>query len=268
MSLVTLARSGYRSMRSLTELPAHALRAVIPWRTVTIRGLRVRLRCDNWITEWRRKTYATKEPETLDWIDRQLRDASTFFDIGANVGEFSIYAALRHPGVRVVAFEPEYANAHLLKDNLMANRLQDRVRVYSIALGSRTGLSHLHIQDATPGAALHTESSVVLDLTRAHKPVIWREGVYAMTLDAFCQETGLSPQCMKIDVDGTELEILEGAVRTLRSPMLRSLVVEMFRESPTHAACAQLLLDAGFHREWQHAGRSENEIWARESRAR
>ena len=102
-----------------------------------------------------------------------------------------------------------------------------------------TGLSQLHIQDATPGAALHTESRAALDLTRAHKPVIWREGVYTMTLDAFCQETGLNPQGVKIDVDGTELEILEGATRTLRSPMLRSLVVEMFRESPSHAACAQ-----------------------------
>ncbi len=263
MSLVTLARSGYRSMRSLQELPARALRAVVPWRTVTIRGLRVTLRCDNWITEWRRQTYATKEPETLDWIDRQMKNGSTFFDIGANVGEFSLYAALRHPGLRVVAFEPEYANAHLLKDNLLANGVQDRVTVYSIALGDRTGLSFLHIQDATPGAALHTESSAALDVTRTRKPVIWREGVYAMTLDAFCQETGLSPQWVKMDVDGTEMEILKGATRTLRSPALDSLVVEMFGGPHIHEACARLLQGAGLRREWPRSGESENEIWAR-----
>lgn len=264
MSLLTPARRGYWSMRSLKELPARVLRAVVPWRTVTIRGLRVTLRCDTWITEWRRQTYATKEPETLDWIDQEMKDGSIFFDIGANVGEFSLYAALRHPGVRVVAFEPEYANAHLLKDNLLVNGAQDRVTVYSIALGNRTGLSQLHIQDATPGAALHTESNGALDRTRTHKPVIWQEGIYTLTLDAFCQETGLSPHYLKIDVDGTEPEILQGATRTLRSPTLRSLLVEMFGGPHVRETCAQRLQEAGLRRVWEDHDKSENEIWTRE----
>lgn len=250
-------------MRNLPELPARTVRAVAPWRTVTIRGLRVALRCDNWITEWRRQTYATKEPETLDWIDRQLRDGSTFFDIGANVGEFSIYAALRHPGLRVVAFEPEYANLHVLRDNLLANGLQNRVEVYSIALGNRAGFSHLHIQDATPGAALHTESNGVLDLTRTHKPVIWREGIYTTTLDAFCDETRLTPQYVKMDVDGTEREILEGASRTLRTSALHSVIMEMFGGPPVRQACAKLLQSAGLQRAWADPGRNDNEIWVR-----
>lgn len=264
MTPVALARRGYRWMRSLPELPAQTLRTALPWRTVTIRGVRVVLRCDNRITAWRRRTYATKEPETLDWIDQQLRDGATFFDIGANVGEFSLYAARRHPGLRVVAFEPEYANVHLLKDNLLANGLQDRVMVYSIALGNRTGLSHLHIQDATPGAALHTESSVALDRTRAQKPVIWREGVYTMTLDAFCEETGLSPNYLKIDVDGTEPEILQGAPRTLRSPTLRSLLVEMCGGLRVREACTQRLQEAGLHPEQQRSSQSGNELWTRD----
>ena len=42
-----------------------------------------------------------------------------FFDIGANIGEFSIYAALRHPQLRVLSFEPEYSNLSLLKENIV-----------------------------------------------------------------------------------------------------------------------------------------------------
>jgi len=256
-------RNGQVWGRHLRELPAQVWRRLVPKRTVKARGVRFTLRCETWITEWRWRNFRTKEPETLDWIDRWVKDGETFFDIGANIGEFSLYAALRHPRLHVVAFEPEYANVHLLRDNLMENGLQDRVTVYSIALGNRTGVSHLHIQDATPGAALHTESSGALGLTRTHKPVIWQEGVYTMTLDAFCEETGLSPKSMKIDVDGTEREILEGASRTLRSPALRTLVVEMFGGPHVRDACARLLHEAGLRRMWWNPGQSENEIWIR-----
>ena len=76
-----------------------------------------------------------------------MRSGDIFFDIGANIGVYTIYAALRHPGARVVAFEPEYSNLHLLRDNIIENDLQDRVEVYSVALSNHTGLSHLHIQD-------------------------------------------------------------------------------------------------------------------------
>lgn len=260
MSLASAVTSWHRGVR---ELPARVGRTLMPRRTVKARGVAFRVRCDTWITEWRWRTFLTKEPETLDWIDRWERDGGTFFDVGANVGEFSMYAVLRHPGVRSVAFEPEYANLHLLKENLLANKLQERVHVYAMALGNRVGISHLHIQDATAGAALHTESRDALTLTRTQKPVIWREGIYTTTLDAFCQETGLSPRFMKIDVDGTEAEILDGAGRTLRSPVLRSLLVEMFGGAPVREACVRRLQEAGLHRVWRDPGRSDNEIWAR-----
>ena len=239
------------------------LYTLVPRRTIKTRGLRFTLQCDNWITQYRSQHYDTKEPETLDWIDRWVKAGETFFDIGANVGSYTLYAALRHPGARVVAFEPEYANLHLLRDNIMANGLQDRVEGYSIALGNRTGISQLHIQDLTPGAALHTESPETLAVTRTHKPVIWKEGICTFTLDAFCEATGVTPHCLKIDVDGTEVEILEGASRTLRSPALRSLIIEMFGGPAVREACAQRLQAAGLRREWVHS-KDGNEIWVRD----
>ena len=239
------------------------LRTLVPRRTVKARGLRFTLQSDNPITQYRSRHYNTKEPETLDWIDRWVKDGEIFFNVGANIGSYTLYAALRHPGVRVVAFEPEYANLHLLRDNIVANGLQDRVEVYSIALGNRTGISRLHIQDLTPGAALHTESPGTLAVTRTHKPVIWKEGICTFTLDAFCEETRMIPHCLKIDVDGTEIEILEGADRTLRSPTLRSLIMEMFGGPAARDACAQRLQAAGLRRAWGDRETGYNEIWVR-----
>jgi len=248
----------------LLKLRWQAASSIVPRRTVYSRGLQFTLPCDNWKTYYRWQTYNSKEPETFDWIDTWVREGDTFFDIGANIGIYTIYVALRHPGARVVAFEPEYANLHLLRDNVVENSLQGRVEVYSIALSNRSGLSHLHIQDFTPGAALHTESRDTLSITRMRRPVIWREGICVFTMDAFCDETGLQPQCIKIDVDGTEPEVLEGAVRTLSSPGLRSLIIELPRETRARDTCEELLLSAGLQREWRDPfARSSNEVWIR-----
>ena len=199
----------------------------------------------------------------MDWLDQWMRDGETLFDIGANIGLYSIYAALRHPNARIMAFEPEYANLHLLKDNILANRLEGRIEVYSLAFSSHSGLSYLHIQDATPGAALHTESRQPLELTKEQRPVVWREGICAFTLDDFCQLAEVSPHHLKLDVDGTEPEILEGAARTLRSEKLRSLFVEIPSDPVSRHTCRRLLEDAGLVRQWYDPrANSPNEIWA------
>ena len=82
-------------------------------------------------------------------------------------------------------------------------------------------------------------------------------------LDAFCQETGLAPDGMKIDVDGAEVEILEGAAQTLRSPQLRPLLMETFGGQPVRDACERLLLAAGMRWEWRGSEHGSNEIWVR-----
>ncbi len=247
----------------MSRLRWAALSAFAPRRKVFARGLTFTLQSDNPVTYYRWRTYNVKEPETLDWIDRWVQAEDLFFDIGANIGSYSIYAALRHPRAQVIAFEPEYSNLFLLRQNLLHNALQDRVEVYSVALGNRVGLSRLHIQDWTPGAALHTESPTSL-LQTAHKAaVIGREGIAVTTLDRFCHETQRLPNCLKIDVDGTEPAILEGASETLRSATLRSLILEL-SQPELRRRCALLLEQAGLRRVWADpTGRKSNEIWSR-----
>ena len=248
----------------LRELRWGAVRVLAPRRVVRARGLRFTLQCENAITHYRWRTYDAKEPETLDWIDRSVRAGDTVFDVGANIGVYTLYAAHRQPTARVVAFEPEYANLHLLRDNLVANGLAERVTVYAVALSNRCGLSRLHLQSLAPGSALHTEAREPLERTLAGRPVIWREGICAITLDEFCKETGIRPDVVKIDVDGSERHVLEGADETLRWHGLRSLLIEMPEDPAERTACEQLLQRAGLRCEWWDSrGASWNQIWAR-----
>lgn len=247
-------------------LRARAARALLPRRWVFSRGLRFTLQCENWITQYRWQTYNTKEPETLDCIDRWLRDGDTFFDVGANIGVYAIYAALRHPGARIVAFEPESANLHLLRDNVVQNHLEERVQVYSTALGRRTGITTLHLQDFTPGAALHTVSRKALSQTCERRPVIWRQGICEMTMDDFCRETGLVPNCVKIDVDGTEVDVLEGGAKTFASTALRAVVIEVSAEAEERRLCERRLAEAGLVCAWKDSKEQRhNQVWIREN---
>lgn len=243
-----LAASLIHWRETLLDLRWRAVRALAPRRVVHSRGLRFTLQCENAITHYRWRTYDEKEPETLDWIDRWVRDGDTLFDVGANIGVYTLYAAHRHRGVQVVAFEPEYANLHLLRD-LVENGLAE------------------HVQDLAPGSALYTEAREPLERTLAGRPVVWREGICTVTLDEFCKETAIRPNALKIDVDGTEPDVLEGARETLRWRALRSLLIELPADPAGWDACEGLLRGAGLRRDWRDPlGVSSNEIWTRDSR--
>ena len=60
----------------------------------------------NTVTEWRVDTLLSKEPETIKWIDEFDGEKKIFWDIGANVGIYSIYAVVKHQNIEVVSFEP------------------------------------------------------------------------------------------------------------------------------------------------------------------
>ena len=234
-----------------------AIRHLVSINKVNSRGLSFKLVSDNWITKYRARTFNEKEPEMLDWIDENLRDDDILFDVGANIGIYSIYAALRKPKATVYAFEPEYSNLNQLKQNIINNNLQSTIIPFSIALGDNTGISYLHIQDITPGSALHTVSTQSLENSQTGHDVVWKEGIACFTIDDLCEMTGIKPTLIKIDVDGNETEILNGGEKTFRNKELRSVYIEI---DPKQAQCESILRGYGFDLEQKP---SENQIWTR-----
>lgn len=172
----------------------------------------------------RARTLSTKEPDTIDWIET-FKDGEVLWDIGANVGMYSIYAATggRNP---VVAFEPGSANYFLLNRNIEINHLQDSVTAYCVALSDTTGASQLHMKSTGLGGAFSSYGKPVGEGGREFNPK-FRQGMLGFTIDDFIAlYSPPFPNHIKIDVDGLEISVLKGATNCLADSRLKSVLVE------------------------------------------
>lgn len=178
---------------------------------------------------WRARTYATKEPDTLAWIDAVFREGDVIYDIGANIGQYSLYAAKRLRGnCTVLAFEPEALNYAKLNRNIVLNALTGTIIPYCLAVTEKMALSTFYVHDFTPGAALHSWGRPVTQGGQPFSPRN-RQGMVGLCLDDLTGRFGLPfPNHMKIDVDGTEADIVRGAPDTLSDPRLKTALVEVY----------------------------------------
>jgi FkbM family methyltransferase len=175
--------------------------------------------------ERRRLGACAKEPFTIQWIHEWMRPGDVFYDIGANVGTYSL-VAVKKPGggPRVFAFEPSYANVSSLSANIVLNNAADQITPMPFALSNSDGLTVFSLRALEPGSARHTLG----DGPSEEGPTLYRQPVMTFRLDELIDRYGLPlPNHIKLDVDGGEMAVLEGAARALASPALRSMLVEV-----------------------------------------
>ncbi len=200
----------------------------------------------NEVCRYRADTFSTKEPETLEWIDRYGGDGA-LYDIGANVGLYSIYYAKVHAG-NVYVFEPSVLNLGLLAKNISLNHLSERVVIVPNPLSSANQVAQFNMSMLDEGGSMST-----FGVQTGHDgQALATQLAYAttgMTLD-FMVDQGLVPQppaLMKIDVDGIEHLILQGAQKVLNLASLGTVLVEVNDDFQALAAeVSSLLGEAGF----------------------
>jgi FkbM family methyltransferase len=157
-----------------------------------------------------------EEPILADLLDR-LGPDDVFFDIGANVGTYSCFAAGQLDGGRVVAFEPEPANADRLRDNAGLNGRDIDLR--RIALSDSNGTGQLERNGSTPGAGQHA---------LARRPSLDTVEVPQSTGDRLVTGGTLPvPNVVKIDVEGAEMKVLDGLTATLARDACRHVYCEV-----------------------------------------
>lgn len=167
--------------------------------------------------QWRISA-ASKEPWTVAFIEK-AEDGSRFLDIGANVGAYTLIAVAN--GMQTIAIEPHFANYARLCQNLALNNMMDKVICIPAAVGPSSGFDWLHIQDMRTGSAHHVIGGTLRQFF--HRQLIW-----IWSLDNIMTMVGWpGPLYIKIDVDGGELGVLQGALETLHNPNLKGIMLEM-----------------------------------------
>jgi FkbM family methyltransferase len=166
-----------------------------------------------------------KEPFTVEWLHTRVGPGEVLYDIGANVGVYSLVAAKKPGGAaRVFSFEASYASIASLCANIVLNDVAGQVTPMPIALSDRTAMNVFSLRDVEPGAARH---ALGYDPPE-DGPTMFQQPVMMFRLDDLIEWFKIpAPNHIKLDVDGGELAVLEGAARTLASPALRSILVEV-----------------------------------------
>lgn len=220
---------------------------------VKTRSKTMRFFCPGQIPIWRANTFYEKEPETVDWID-SFKNNSIFFDVGANVGLYSIYAGINNH--TVLAIEPMADNYFILQKNVNINKLQN-VSAYCACLYDKMLIDTLKIRNDGYGQAENSFDEPVGTFEEYYKP-LYLQGVIGLPLDHFSEKIGF-PRYIKIDVDGHELKVLHGSSKTLSHPELKSILIELNSQASNYQEICSLIKKHGFTLQKKTNGKMFNE---------
>jgi len=181
------------------------------------------------------------EPDQTRRIVEALQPSQVFFDVGANVGYYSLIASrvVGDEG-RVVSFEPFLENVSHLYRHVRLNRLNN-VDVLPVACSSDVGLTDFcrggngalgHISGVNSGDRSENDSA---------EDAYW---VPTLSLDEFALRTGRWPAIIKIDVEGAELLVLQGAERILEK--CRPTIFLSTHGDDVRRLCLAFLEERGF----------------------
>lgn len=162
------------------------------------------------------------EPVEMRLLRELLPGARGFLDVGANIGWYSLHAASLFPDLRVVAAELVPTTAAILSHNVELNGA--RVEVVSKGLSDAVGEVEVWASPQFSGSASVAPSREYAGARPQRAPVT--------TLDALVDEYGLSVDVLKADVEGGELAVLRGGLRTIERDR-PAMMLELLR---IHAA--------------------------------
>ena len=187
------------------------------------------------------------ETLTVSWIENFILPGDIVWDIGANVGAYSLLMASKFKRAqegRVYAFEPEASNFYGLNRNIIENQVADFIVPLCLALSDKVGVEKFYLSSGAPGAATHGLGEAKSDGIKFSPVHI--QGVFVLSGDYLVDlSPEMIPNHIKIDVDGSEGNVIAGISDLLTNPCLKSILIEI-SEAVSMGSVEKIILDAGF----------------------
>ena len=192
-------------------------------RNINYKNIKLAFYSPNRLNKFRIDTFSSKEPETLSWIEK-FNQSSIFWDIGANIGLYSCYAA-KLKNCNVYAFEPSIFNLEILTKNVFLNQLSNNVIIISFPLIDKLKESEFKMTMTDWGGSVSTfGEDYKYDGSKLKKEFSYN--TVGLSMDECVDVLKIrQPNYIKIDVDGIEHLILKGGTRTLNKA--KSVLVEV-----------------------------------------
>jgi FkbM family methyltransferase len=164
---------------------------------------------------------------TLEVVRQRVQPGMTVIDVGANYGQFAVFAALL-VGERgcVHTFEPTSSSFERLQANVHhMNGLGERMHLNRSAVGNRIGSATIYEYSCSAFNSLKPHTMFVVD--RPIEPT-HTETVPLITLDKYCADHEIRQiDLLKVDVEGLEVEVLEGCQSLMKKKSIRCIIFEI-----------------------------------------
>lgn len=172
--------------------------------------------------------------QELLYLDNRLKADMTFMDVGANQGEFALFAACKVPKGKVLAFEPVSTNRSLLNENIRLNALMN-IEVFPFGLSDVKGSFPVYTSIATETFHGYHEGLSTLYPTDIRN--VQEEMITVEAYDDYFRDVTHPVDFIKIDVEGAELFVLKGMKRLLEK-YKPELLIEINEETFSSAGYA------------------------------
>ena len=193
------------------------------YETIKFNNFDIKFSNPNNITDWRIKTFNSKEPETLDWINK-FTPNSTFWDIGANIGQYSVYAAKKFKNLKVISFEPSVFNLELLARNIYINKLGN-ITIMPLPISNKNQDNHFSMTNTDWGGALSSYGTNN-NWEGQKMNIKFDYKIFSLMPQTLISTYDLKfPDYLKIDVDGTEDLILISFGENIKK--IKSILIEV-----------------------------------------
>ncbi|GAA6130729.1 FkbM family methyltransferase [Halopseudomonas sabulinigri] len=166
--------------------------------------------------------FGSYEAVETQFLKSVFADGDVFLDIGANLGWYSLVLGRNCPSSRIFAFEPIPSTVEIMEKNIRLNHLENIQAVCMGVFNKVDELDFLFAPDVSGATSLKLTGQ---DRGRTS---IQNVACQTTTIDVFCATHDIVPSLLKIDVEGAELMVVEGAQETLHSTPI--ILMELLRK--------------------------------------